>query len=127
MWISIFLYEILYYLVSPYSPLLSNLLNQNLQNVKTPKKEIWECLFNDTLLNFGLRAFKVLRDCANFQFISITHLGFNKLQIYLQGGHWTPWVKILLLSFSELPAHTCMPIPLAPDPIRVQLCVCCLF
>ena len=23
--------------------------------------------------------------------------------------------------------HTCMPIPLAPDPIRVQSCVCCLF
>ena len=23
--------------------------------------------------------------------------------------------------------HACMPIPLAPDPIRVQPCVCCLF
>ena len=24
-------------------------------------------------------------------------------------------------------AHTCMPIPLAPNPIRVQSCICCLF
>ena len=23
--------------------------------------------------------------------------------------------------------HSCMPSPLAPDPIRVQSCVCCLF
>jgi len=39
--INIFFYEILFYLVSIYSPFLSNLLNQNLQNVKTPKRKLW--------------------------------------------------------------------------------------
>ena len=32
--------------------------------------------------------------------------------------------------YSRLPipqAHTSIPIPLAPNPIRVQSCVCCLF
>ena len=35
-----FCYEILFYLVSSYSPFLSNLLNQNLQNVKTQKSKL---------------------------------------------------------------------------------------
>ena len=34
-----FCYEIFFYLVSSYSQFLSNLLNQNLQNVKTPKRK----------------------------------------------------------------------------------------
>ena len=29
-------------------------------------------------------------------------------------------------SVIKLLNHTCLPIPLAPDPIRVQSCVCCL-
>ena len=35
-----FCYEILFYLVSSYSPILSNLLNQNLQNIKTSKRKL---------------------------------------------------------------------------------------
>ena len=35
-----FCYEILFYLVSSYSPILSNFLNQNLQNVKTPERKL---------------------------------------------------------------------------------------
>ena len=46
-----FNYEIF---VSSYSPFFSNLSNQNLQNVKTPKRNSRVSL-NDTLLNFGLR------------------------------------------------------------------------
>ena len=36
-----FCYEILFYSVSSYSPFLLNLLNQNLQNFKTPKRKLW--------------------------------------------------------------------------------------
>ena len=32
------------------------------------------------------------------------------------------WIQIY-----KCVVHSCMPIPLAPDPIRVQSCVCCLF
>ena len=32
-----------------------------------------------------------------------------------------------LIENSTLMIHSCMPSPLAPDPIRVQSCVCCLF
>ena len=36
------------------------------------------------------------------------------------------YINILCLSACLL-IHSCMPSPLAPDPIRVQSCVCCLF
>ena len=39
-WISIVLYEILFYLVSSYSPFVSILLNQIYTNVKTPKRKL---------------------------------------------------------------------------------------
>ena len=35
-----FCYEIFFYLVSSYSQFLSNLLNQNIKNVKTPTREL---------------------------------------------------------------------------------------
>ena len=49
-----FCYEIFVYLVSWYSPFLSNLLNQNLQNVKIPKRKLessrlWYCVQVDTI------------------------------------------------------------------------------
>ena len=44
-----------FFKVCLYFPFLSNLLNQNLQNVKTPKKENSGISFNDILLIFGLR------------------------------------------------------------------------
>ena len=53
-----FCYEISFYLVYSYSSFVSNLLNQNLQNVKTPKRKLKRVSFNDTLLNFGLRPYK---------------------------------------------------------------------
>ena len=34
---------------------------------------------------------------------------------------------LLFSSFTPFASHSCMPSPLAPDPIRVQTCVCCLF
>ena len=51
--IKIFCYEILFHLVSLYSPFLLNLLNQNLQNGKSQKGNS-RVSFHDTLLNFGL-------------------------------------------------------------------------
>ena len=38
--INIFVYEIFFYLFPLYSPFLLNLLNQNLQNIKTPKRKL---------------------------------------------------------------------------------------
>ena len=38
--INIFVYEIFFYLFSLYSPFLLNLLNQNLQYIKTPKRKL---------------------------------------------------------------------------------------
>ena len=38
--INIFVDEIFFYLFSLYSPFLLNLLNQNLQNIKTPKRNL---------------------------------------------------------------------------------------
>ena len=38
--INIFVMKYFFYLVSSYSPVFSNLLNQNLQNVKTPKSKL---------------------------------------------------------------------------------------
>ena len=38
--INIFVYEIFFYLFSLYSPFLLNLLNQNLQNIKPPKRKL---------------------------------------------------------------------------------------
>ena len=38
------------------------------------------------------------------------------------------WLSIYLyIFFSIIDNHFCMPRPLAPDPIRVQSCVCCFF
>ena len=40
--IIIFGYGILFYFVSSYPPIILNLLHQNLQKFKDPKKEAWE-------------------------------------------------------------------------------------
>ena len=73
-----FCYEILFYLVSSYSPFLSNLLNQNLQNVKTPKRKLesfvqrysfkfraqdYQALFIQSLLLFYTKA--LLQSCPH--------------------------------------------------------------
>ena len=49
-----FCYEILLYLFFLHSPIFSNLLDQNLQKFKTPKRKLAGVSFKDTLLNFGL-------------------------------------------------------------------------
>ena len=51
--IHIFVMKYFSYLVSPYSPFLSNLLNQIYKMLK-PQKGNAGVSFNDTLLNFGL-------------------------------------------------------------------------
>ena len=61
-----FCYEILLYLVSLHSPIFSNLLDQNLQKFKTPKRNLDGVSFNDTLLNFGL--------CCKFWALYIVHI-----------------------------------------------------
>ena len=73
--INIFCYEILFYLVSSssssssYSPFLSNLLNQNLQNEIRLQKGNSGVLFNDTLLNFGLSSLGVPEQIVQFKIL----------------------------------------------------------
>ena len=58
-------------------------------------------------------------------FIYIPLLGdCRQLAIFICQG--ILYINILCLSACLL-IHSCMPIPLVPDPIRVQSCVCCLF
>ena len=55
---------------------------------------------------------------------SVYHIGNTLCPISIQfrlGIFWSSWVVLILIP------HSCMPSPLAPDPIRVQSCACCLF
>ena len=55
LWISIFLFGILFYLVSSYFPLFFESLKSKSTQMLRPQKENLGFLSKDTLLNFGLR------------------------------------------------------------------------
>jgi len=59
--IYIYVLNIFFYLVSSYSPFLSNLLNQNLQNVKTPKRKLWSFVQRYSFKFWALAAYKSVR------------------------------------------------------------------
>ena len=89
-------------------------------------------MFSKNTFNLNLGIIK-----EDWQFIQFMYTRNHFLYSYNLNAEKAEWFLFYLwtvlglfykLQFSLQPdGHSCMPCPLAPDPIRVQSCVCCLF
>ena len=83
-----------------------------------------------------LSVLSLIYGVTNFQWKSLLAI-FNSIWLFCKRfniNRDSGASKILCLCYLEgwtvqvyAVKHSCMPSPLAPDPIRVQSCVCCLF